>query len=757
MASDKGTLQLRFPKELIECPVCFGTFNEPKVLTCQHTFCLACLDRFLRTPDDRLTCPICRQTTALPPNGTSAHLPTNYFLVHLLDVVAKQTSAVDGKDEDVCTSQVRAEEGYCCADHPTVEVVFYCRDCDASICMRCAFLRHRTHDCADVREKADECRREIERLVENLSQNSFRFQASMQELRRSLELFREMVRDIRRQIAVKTEDVVRCIRRQEKSLLATVNGYENQFTAPVELSAKDVESKLREMETFEQFCRQLKDFGADADVIRLSSQLVTTGDEFQAMPIVETTLPDLIFTPSTKQVGEINLLGDITVRESDDRGELLTSHLATESSCGEDSSSSMQPAGNDSLAATATMRLEGIQDIDSADIASNRQNLNAQESLKSNDDGSEDSSERSDDRRHEDGYWSTVNDGLQRDNGVVPTSENNYSIVEDVSTKIVSHDSRTGQRGDATLQQKQQQQKQKQQQKQQNDRRGKGLVVGGGVDTIAGKEPVAGIAVLLDRLYVLRLASNRLERYDLRTLRPVDPPLQLDGVQQPTDLGACAPKQTLYIGHTKQVVFGLKVAQPSNNSTPRRLPVAFGYRYLSVTSDSSVLIGCPTTDTILEYRELPVWTELRRICIPGSYPTCMVQIASNFFVVSSKMNVLYFVEFNGSRGGGGGVTYRRVSSAHNISYVAADACRRRRLLVANRYGHGVLKLDVGPSSSSASDSVRSSPVVEPKTISQPVRLSMDKTSRRLFVGTAHGDVKIINFHEEHKQSRDREF
>ncbi|XP_033014828.1 RING finger protein 223 [Lacerta agilis] len=66
------------PGSPIECSICFNTydnlFKTPKVLQCQHTFCLECLARLTATlpphrVEDQLPCPFCRQITEIPLEG----------------------------------------------------------------------------------------------------------------------------------------------------------------------------------------------------------------------------------------------------------------------------------------------------------------------------------------------------------------------------------------------------------------------------------------------------------------------------------------------------------------------------------------------------------------------------------------------------------------------------------------------------------------------------------------------------------------
>ncbi|XP_067826176.1 RING finger protein 223-like [Heptranchias perlo] len=77
--------------EGLECTICFSSydniFKTPKLLECQHAFCLECLARLVATmPADQTTtiiCPLCRSQTAMPDNGTPALRTSQELLAKL--------------------------------------------------------------------------------------------------------------------------------------------------------------------------------------------------------------------------------------------------------------------------------------------------------------------------------------------------------------------------------------------------------------------------------------------------------------------------------------------------------------------------------------------------------------------------------------------------------------------------------------------------------------------------------------------------
>lgn len=50
----------------MECGICWERFEEPKMLTCQHSYCKRCLERLVTEvgrQDHEIKCPECRKET----------------------------------------------------------------------------------------------------------------------------------------------------------------------------------------------------------------------------------------------------------------------------------------------------------------------------------------------------------------------------------------------------------------------------------------------------------------------------------------------------------------------------------------------------------------------------------------------------------------------------------------------------------------------------------------------------------------------
>ena len=95
--------------KLLECSICLEQIKRPKMLTCQHTFCLKpCLFKLAKNDNSQrnkytIECPICREKYSFeagnweldkgysPKTRALNNLPDNLHLKNLLDIRKSQS------------------------------------------------------------------------------------------------------------------------------------------------------------------------------------------------------------------------------------------------------------------------------------------------------------------------------------------------------------------------------------------------------------------------------------------------------------------------------------------------------------------------------------------------------------------------------------------------------------------------------------------------------------------------------------------
>ncbi|XP_033100177.1 tripartite motif-containing protein 2-like [Anneissia japonica] len=128
-------------EKVLECAICLKRLQNPKSLNCQHSFCLACLEDWVKKKG-KLTCPTCTKSYPIPEGGLQK-LPPNTFLNNLLETLEQYKPARDHITKCVCG---KAEE-------------YYCQDCRHYLCSSCRdyhkilpiSTNHKLHTVEDVR------------------------------------------------------------------------------------------------------------------------------------------------------------------------------------------------------------------------------------------------------------------------------------------------------------------------------------------------------------------------------------------------------------------------------------------------------------------------------------------------------------------------------------------------------------------------------------------------------------------------------
>ena len=153
---------------ILECRVCRGTFTDPRMLPCMHTFCLKCLERTGagKRPGEFITCPLCRMNIKIPGRGFTEFKPNTFVQkvndfsgwnvmdhvdhsdeenndnVEVEETMRSDSVAVGRKISLSDEIQTNAVQGVSpvtggATQEASLLVVGHCIDCDQSFCQIC--------------------------------------------------------------------------------------------------------------------------------------------------------------------------------------------------------------------------------------------------------------------------------------------------------------------------------------------------------------------------------------------------------------------------------------------------------------------------------------------------------------------------------------------------------------------------------------------------------------------------------------------
>ena len=128
-------------KKHLECSICLDTYNQPKTISCLHTFCCQCLENHARAShrQGQFRCPECQAQIDLPEGNRFDTLPTSFFHNSLLSLLAVRQSD-DGSSITCGNCKKRSSDAQYCFDCAR----FMCPDClSAHEVMRAAFEGHK--------------------------------------------------------------------------------------------------------------------------------------------------------------------------------------------------------------------------------------------------------------------------------------------------------------------------------------------------------------------------------------------------------------------------------------------------------------------------------------------------------------------------------------------------------------------------------------------------------------------------------------
>ncbi|XP_078361576.1 E3 ubiquitin-protein ligase TRIM71-like [Oculina patagonica] len=246
-------------------------------------FCLHCLEEILQTSGrhDIITCPECSIESRVPRSGNLSHLPTNFRINSLLDVLAIKECSTTGvkcgncdkksvqslycfqcssfwcdncitahniirtnkqhrvlalkkfKDQDF--KEVLKRPAFCgTPGHERIELEFFCKTCKVSICNACALTDHEGHAKMLMEKAANEQKLQVQSAIESQKKKA------QQKRNKITELDEKCIH-----IEARAASVKRNVRGFVDFLMAVVEAKKREILNAVDIQVKESVERLQ--------------------------------------------------------------------------------------------------------------------------------------------------------------------------------------------------------------------------------------------------------------------------------------------------------------------------------------------------------------------------------------------------------------------------------------------------------------------------------------------------------------------------------
>ncbi|XP_072047304.1 uncharacterized protein [Amphiura filiformis] len=355
-------------EDLTRCGICKEIINQPKALSCLHTFCLECLREWSQHDKEYVTCPVlsCKKTTPMPSDGVGG-LPGNVFVASLIEnsptrnkkipcacceetdnVVLAKCLDCNGflcqvgvdmhktpllrshqmiKLEDIATGKVdikrlSGKKEPTCSKHKGQALWFFCETCQILICRDCTVVNHRNpgHEYVELESVVAGHREKLERLVKENEVIKAEVEKSInetidveEEISVHMKVISEEIDQITEQFKRHVDEVCRA----EKARLAKEQAdFESKASKELESVKESLGSQKEALRTGLNMTNQVLNAGSDYDIASVYQQfssVLETNSQIKPTKLSRETTSPLEFSVN-RIVNDLKVIGDLRQR-----------------------------------------------------------------------------------------------------------------------------------------------------------------------------------------------------------------------------------------------------------------------------------------------------------------------------------------------------------------------------------------------------------------------------------------------------------
>ena len=304
------------PDDVVHCSLCLELFTQPKALPCLHTFCLACLQQYVKSRrlDTHLPCPLCNKHTPIPGRDVNKFM-NNFFIQNLIEDVHQPREELDLLNSGKKLPQFSSDSRCHVCESPG-HVNNFCSSCDLWLCVDCSRNHKRvpltySHDLTSGVEINRKCKMEVEEKRELLREWRGKLEAKVLSLREQSVQSNDNHRTLECEIRSAADRLRSCVDRQERQLLEKLGHAKSKVSTRTEGLLKCVAELRDEIDNMEREIDAITnstDGQTSHSLMTSLDRVVCTGEERLNKVVGERDMTRLTFEVSESSLAAMSEL-----------------------------------------------------------------------------------------------------------------------------------------------------------------------------------------------------------------------------------------------------------------------------------------------------------------------------------------------------------------------------------------------------------------------------------------------------------------
>ncbi|KAM4616646.1 zinc-binding protein A33-like [Polymixia lowei] len=215
-------------ESFLNCHVCSETFRDPVSLSCNHSFCSNCLQKYWEQTKNK-NCPICKR------KSSKDYPDVNFALKEQADSFAGRQKA----ETDEGAEKVEVV----CSKHPE-DPKWFCEEEQRAVCHVCDFPHHQDHKLVPIEQAVSDLKDQLKSDLKPLQDKMNKYKEVEKTYNEVVQYSKKQLVDTERKIRAEFEKLHQFLREEEEARLAALREEEEQKKKTITQKMKIIQDQI---------------------------------------------------------------------------------------------------------------------------------------------------------------------------------------------------------------------------------------------------------------------------------------------------------------------------------------------------------------------------------------------------------------------------------------------------------------------------------------------------------------------------------